>query len=108
MRLIRRVDQNKVQGLVVIAGVHDDSAIITKPHAEAINPVDERFRYRVVQRDLASEKEAEGCFPGTKQPGFLPAERFPSFGLNPIVSSLSLRRLTWYDLSYVRKYHQLL
>lgn len=59
MRLGIGVDAHKVERLVVVAWVDDDTSITPKPHAQAVVSLDSGFRLRILEGDMLGDEEAE-------------------------------------------------
>ena len=82
MRLGIGVNQDKVQGIVVVAGVHDDPTIIAIPHGQAINALfHQGLGYGVLQCHAARQKETKCRLARSEQPSLGAVQGFSGFGL---------------------------
>lgn len=62
--LVARVDADKVELAVGVAGVHDDPPVLSVPYYQLAIPRNKVFGHGVVQGNLAGDEEPEGALSG--------------------------------------------
>lgn len=62
-----RVDTDKVEELIVIAGVNYNSAVIAVPHEEGVYLFNQRGCEEICVGYFAGDEKSEGCFSGAEE-----------------------------------------